>query len=119
MSSRVCSTVYQRKNGYVSRFSKKYVLDFYLNSADVCDIMNIILSKHCKLNVIGYNKSEDEYWGKQIKQNYCDLYFKLSVKNTGENNCSVIIIPTVGTEKKINELCKSITDVIRVCEFLQ
>ena len=77
--------------------------------------MNIILVDYCKVNVCGYNKSDDEYWGKKFKKNVCELQFQISVKNLGENISTVVITPIIGGQKNINDLCKTVNGVVRLC----
>jgi hypothetical protein len=94
---------------------QQYVINCDIDSSKICDIMNIILVDYCKVNVCGYNKSDDEYWGKKIKKNVCELQFQISVKNLGENISTVVITPIIGAQKNINELCKTVKEIIRLC----
>ena len=105
-----------RGNGFTSnRHMPQYVINCDIESSKICDIMNIILVDYCKVNVCGYNKSDDEYWGKKINKNVCELQFQISVKNLGENISTVVITPIIGGQKNINDLCKTVNEVVRLC----
>jgi hypothetical protein len=79
-------------------------------------IMNLLLVEYCCVNVYGYNKSNDKYWGKKIKNQICELYFEISVKNNGENNSTISIVPNIGTDKNIKFIYKIIVDAINLHE---
>ena len=107
-----------KENGYAYvRHEPKYVIECDISANKICDVINVILMNYCKVDTCGYNKSDDEYWGKKNKKNICELYFHISIKNLGENNSVITIIPTIGTQQKINELCMIISEVVSVCEM--
>ena len=108
-----------KENGFTSfRHNLQYELNCNISASKMCEVMNLILINYCKVSVCGYNKTDDEYWGKQINNNVCDLFFQILVKNTGEHNSSIIIVPTIGTKLKIINLCKIIKNVIELCEMI-
>jgi hypothetical protein len=87
-----------------------------LNKDKICDVMNIILIKFCKVSVCGYNKENDEYFGKIIKKNICELYFTILVVNTGENKSTILIKISNGNKTNVNELLENIIDGVRLYE---
>jgi hypothetical protein len=106
-------------NGFTpNRHSQQYVIECDIESSKICDIMNIIMVKYCKVDVCGYNTSDDKYWGKKINNGSCELHFQITVNNLGYNNSNVVITPTFGSHKIITELCNTVKDVVRVCEML-
>ena len=107
------------EHGFIpNRHTRQYVIHCDIDSRKICDVMNIIMVKYCKVNVCGYNTLDDKYWGKKFEKGACELYFQITVKNLGYNNSSLIIMPTFGTLKVITELCNTIKNVIRMCEIL-
>lgn len=108
-----------KENGYAYvRHSPQYVIECNISANKISDVITVILMNYCKVDTCGYNKSDDEYWGKKTKKNICELYFHISIKNLGENYSVITIIPTIGTQQKIKELCMIIYDVVSVCEML-
>ena len=106
------------ENGFIqNRHLKQYVIECDIDSSKICDIMNIIMVKYCKVSVFGYNMSDDKYWGKKIDKGVCELYFQITVKNLGYNNSNVVITPSVGLQKNIDNLFKIVKDVVRLCEM--
>ena len=106
-------------NGFIpNRHMGQYVIHCDIDSTKICDIMNIIMVKYCKVNVCGYNTLDDKYWGKKFEKGVCELYFQITVKNLGYNNSNVVITPTFGSPKIIIDLCKTVKKVIRICEML-
>jgi hypothetical protein len=87
-----------------------------INKNEICDVMNIILIKFCKVSVCGYNKENDEYFGKKIKNNICELYFTILVVNTGEKKSTILIKISNGNKTNINELLENIIDGVRLYE---
>lgn len=107
------------ENGFTpSRHVKQHIIECDVDATKICDIMNIIMVKHCKVSVCGYNTSDDEYWGKKFNKNVCELEFQIAVKNMGYNNSKVVIKTTIGTPKIITELCNSIIAIVRLCEMM-
>ena len=105
-------------NGFIqNRHLQQYVIECDIDSSKICDIMNIIMVKYCKVSVYGYNMSDDKYWGKKIDKGVCELYFQITVKNLGYNNSNVVITPSVGLQKNIDNLFKIVKEVVRLCEM--
>ena len=107
-----------RETGFTrSKYARQHIIQCDIDSSKICDIMNIIMVKHCKVNVCGYNKLDDVYWGKKYNKNVCELDFQIAVKNMGENN-SVVVITTVGEQKNVKNFCKTVKEIVRLCEML-
>lgn len=87
-----------------------------INKNEICDVMNIILARFCKVSVCGYNKENDEYFGKKIKNNICELYFTILVIDSGENKSTILIKINNGNKSNINQLLKNIIEAIRLYE---
>jgi hypothetical protein len=108
-----------RENGFTpNRHTNQYVIECDVDSTKICDIMNIIMVKHCKVSVCGYNILDDEYWGKKYNKNVCELDFQIAVKNLGHNNSNVVIKTTVGAPKIITELFNTVKSIVRLCEMM-
>lgn len=101
-----------RETGFTrSKYARQHVIHCDIDSSKICDIMNIIMMKHCKVSVCGYNKLDDVYWGKKCSRGVCELEFQIVVKNLGHNNSNVVI-KTVGEEKNVTTLYKTVKEVI-------
>ncbi len=108
-----------RESGFTySRNTQQHVIECDINATKICDIMNIIMVKHCKVSVCGYNTSDDEYWGKKYNKNVCELDFQIAVKNLGDNNSNVVIKTSIGAPKIITELCNTVKTIVRMCEMM-
>ena len=86
------------------------------NKDKILDIMNIMLVKYCRVDVCGYNKEINEYWGKKIKKNICELHFTISIMETQPNKSTVLIKVNVGSNENIETLLENVIDAIRSCE---
>lgn len=107
-----------RENGFtLSRYTQQQVIECDIDSSKICNIMNIIMVKYCKVSVCGYNITDDVYWGKKINKGICELHFQIYIKNLGLNNTNVVI-NTVGASKMVDNLCKTFKDVVRFCEMI-
>ncbi len=103
-----------RETGFtLSKYAQQHVIHCDIDSTKICGIMNIIMVKHCKVTVCGYNILDDVYWGKKSNMGVCELDFQIVVKNLGHNNSNVVIT-TIGDQKNVNSLYKTIKEVIRV-----
>ena len=81
---------YQGKNLNLTR-SLIYPVYCNANKDKILDIMNIMLVKYCRVDVCGYNKEINEYWGKKIKKNICELHFSISIIDNEPNKSTVLI----------------------------
>ena len=102
------------EHGFIpNRHTRQYVIECDIDSTKICDIMNIIMVKHCNVSVCGYNKLDDVYWGKKCNRGVCELDFQIVVKNLGHNNSNVVIT-SVGEQKNVTTLYKTVKEVIRI-----
>jgi hypothetical protein len=99
-----------------SRKVQNYFIYCNLDKDKMCYIMNTILVKYCKVDICGYNKENDEYWAKIIKNNVCNLYFNISVTNSGVNKSKLEIKVNEGGIKNIEYLIENFIDNIRLYE---
>ena len=82
-----------RETGFtLSKYARQHIIQCDIDSTKICDIMNIIMVKHCNVSVCGYNKLDDVYWGKKCNRGVCELDFQIVVKNLGHNNSNVVIL---------------------------
>jgi hypothetical protein len=88
-----------------------------INKNEICDVMNIILIRFCKVNVCGYNKENDEYFGKKIKNNICELYFTILVVDSGENKSNILIKISNGNKTNVIELLENIIGALKLYEY--
>jgi len=97
--------------------SFKYIPSCSINcnigKKQVYDIIGTIFN-YCCVTVYGYNKSNDKYWAKKIKDQNCELYFDFSVKNDGEHNSIISIVPNIGTHKNFMFIYKIVGDVVNL-----
>jgi hypothetical protein len=76
------------------------------------EIINIILKKHCGLESYGFNKFNDEYWGK----NRDKLYFNLKIVSFDKNISLITINPIIGIKNETENLYKTIKKYVEIYE---
>jgi hypothetical protein len=91
---------------------KKYSILSSASKNIICDIINIIFNEFCQLDVYGYNKLNDEFWGKRGAK----LYFRLELKELDKKNTTIIINPVIGDEDEVKKLLNGIKDSIELYE---
>lgn len=96
---------------------KRNVLHKYniLTSASknkLTEIINIIFDEFCKLDVYGYNTSNDEFWGKKGNK----LYFRLELKEYDTKNTTIVINPIIGDEDEVKNIYNGIRESIYIYE---
>jgi hypothetical protein len=98
-----------------AKISLKYIpccsINCNIGKSQIYDIIGTIFN-YCCVTVYGYDKSNDKYWGKKIKNQNCELYFEFLVKNNGENNSIILITPNIGTYKNFSFIYKMVNDVV-------
>jgi hypothetical protein len=68
------------------------------------------------LNVYGFNKKTQEFWGKKIIKSVNKLHFNLSIHKKDYSQSYITITPIVGTNLEIEKLLANITSFIRLFE---
>jgi hypothetical protein len=91
---------------------KRYSILTSTSKNIINDIINIIFHEFCKLDVYGYNKASDEFWGKKGAK----LYFRLELKELDKKNTTIVINPIIGDEDEVRKLYNGIRDSIQLCE---
>lgn len=117
-SNMYSTTVTKRKMKKImeSRKIENYLVYSNLDKNKMCYIMNSILVNYCKVDICGYNKENDEYWAKIIKNNVCNLHFNITVIDSGVNKSTLEIKLNVGSSKNIEVLIENIIDNIKLYE---
>lgn len=117
-SSLYSATISKRKMKKLmeSRKNENYVVYSNLDKDKMCYIMNTILVKYCKVDICGYNKENDEYWAKIIKNNVCNLHFNIKVIDAGVSKSTLEIKANVDSSKNMEFLIENIIDIVRLYE---
>lgn len=68
------------------------------------------------INVYGFNKKTNEFWGKRIIKSVNKLHFNLAIHKKDCSQSYIIITPIVGTDTEIEKLLDNITGFIRLFE---
>jgi hypothetical protein len=76
------------------------------------EIINVILKKHCGLHSYGFNRINDEYWGK----NGDKLYFNLKITSFDKNISIITIHPIIGVKNEIEKLYNSVKEYVEIYE---
>jgi len=97
----------------------------YIEPITLCCNVNIkilnqviisIFVKCGDLHAYGYNRSQDEYWGKKIKKTNCVLHFKLKILPASNDTSCILIEPVIGCDIEIKQLFVNIIDYIKLFE---
>ena len=88
----------------------------YLSKNDAYDKMCYLLSASFQLNAFGYNKNDNEFWGKRTNKEKCLLQFYLQINEVDTNASYIIITLVVGTTYDINKFIDSFTQCISLYE---
>ena len=63
--------------------------------------------KECDVNLYGYIKSTNIYWGKKDKKT-CTLYFTLKINNYSHEKTEIIILPFINVDNDISNIYKKL-----------
>ena len=91
-------------------------LFYYIEKSNVDDIMRKILSEHCDVSVIGYDKYSDKFLCKKYGKNSCELHIEIKIINKGRNCSLVKIIPLVGVDTNIKKFVLAVDKCLRLCQ---
>ena len=72
-----------------------------LNKSMTYDIICYLLTTNFNLNIVGYNKNTNEFYGKKTKKGCCLLELNLKIIESTNNSTIIIITPIIGTHKDI------------------
>jgi hypothetical protein len=64
-------------------------------------IMVSILSKYCNIKIYGYNKTNEQYWCKNVKEKTCSLFMNIEIYSYNYNKTIVILTPITGESNEI------------------
>ena len=78
----------------------KYNILASTSKTNINEIINIIFDEFCKLDVYGYNTTNDEFWGKKGNK----LYFRLELKEYDTKNTTIVINPIIGDEDEVKRI---------------
>ena len=87
-----------------------------LKKSEIERILLTLLSSKCGMNVIGYNKYDDTYWCKNVKNNSILSYYKMQINCYGFNKNTIKIIPVVSTKPGIIKFETALNVAIFDCE---
>lgn len=102
------------KNTTLYRFVQPIQLFINLNKIQIYDVICHLMASCFSLNAFGYNKKNNEFWGKKINKESCFLQFNLQIHDEKNNASSIIISPIVGTEKEFLK----IVEIFNECIFV-
>lgn len=74
------------------------------------DLIIPIILEETKLNVFGYDKSKEEYWGKLYKK---DFSFTLKVEDG-----QITVYAVFDSDHYINIFCKKIKEFLDLCDYI-
>ena len=87
-----------------------------LKKSEIERILLTLLSSKCGMNVIGYNKYDDTYWCKNVKNNSILSYYKMQINCYRLNINSIKIIPVVSTKLGVTKFTSALKVAIFDCE---
>jgi hypothetical protein len=107
----VFTMVYKKNKIIKQKIPKTFNILCEIDKYKIYEVIDIIFKECCNLDVYGYNKLYDEYWGKKN-----DTYFKLNVIKYDVNISTISIIPIFYSEKQIKNIYKQILESINIYE---
>jgi hypothetical protein len=87
-----------------------------IGKEELSDLIKNILVNNCELDVYGFNRITDEYWGKKIEKTVNKLHFNLSIYKKEYYSSYITITPFVGTNIEIQKLLFKILGVVKLYE---
>ena len=105
-----------RKKTFCFHYIKPIKLICSIKKEKICEVISEVLEHICDMNVFGFNKKTDEYWGKKIIKSESKLHFNLSIIKKDYNSSYIIITPILGTDNEINNLSLKITRFLKLYE---
>lgn len=110
LNEKTMYTMVYKKNKIIKQKIPKTLNIFCeINKYKIYEVIDIIFKDCCDLDVYGYNKLYDEYWGKKN-----DTYFKLSVVKYNNTISTISIIPIYYNEKQIKNIYNKILESINI-----
>jgi hypothetical protein len=88
-----------------------------LRKVEIEKIILSLLKNNCGMNVIGYNKYDDEYWCKIMKNNNVLSHFKIQLIDYNFNITTIKIIPLISSKLSIKKFELSLKTAILDYEF--
>ena len=70
------------------------------NIKNITEIISFLLSSKFNLKTYGYNKRENEYWGKKMDKNFCYLYFNIKICELNVSSCEIVITSLIDTNNE-------------------
>ena len=102
------------KNKPLCRLVSPKKILIHLNKNKLYDIICYLMSGGLNLNAYGYNKIENNFWGKKMKNKLCVLEFNLEIVEL-DNTCSYIIItPIIGTNQEFDKFIENFYNCIYI-----
>jgi hypothetical protein len=74
-----------------------------LSKSMAYDIICYLLTTSFNLNIVGYNKTANEFYGKKTKQGSCWLQLNFKIVEDTNTTTNVIITPVVGSIRDIDK----------------
>ena len=107
----VFTMVYKKNKIIKQKIPKTFNIFCQIDKYQIYEVIDIIFKECCNLDVYGYTKLYDEYWGKKN-----DTYFKLNVVKYDVNISTISIIPIFYNEKQIKNIYNQILESINIYE---
>jgi hypothetical protein len=85
-----------------------------INKKKLDNMINYLLIDFCELDVYGYYKFSDEYWGKKIENDTCVLHVTLNILYNNIYSSIIKIQPIIGDKLEIYNLVNNINEAIKL-----
>ena len=104
------------KTPHKFRYISPVVLHYSIDTVRLLEILQSVLKKNCGFNVIGFNKSANEFCGKKLKKSVNKLQVTLSIISNNYSGTFIKITPEVGEDVEINNFISKIKNVLQIYE---
>jgi uncharacterized membrane-anchored protein YitT (DUF2179 family) len=90
---------------YRKLMNKQIVIN--LNKNMTYDILCYLLTNNFNLNIVGYNKITNEFYGKKTKKGSCLLQLNLKIIEATNNTTNILITPIIGSCNDIDKFIEN------------
>lgn len=96
------------------RYISPVVLHYNIDMRKLLEILQNVLQKKFEFNVIGFNKSTNEFCGKKIKKSVNKLQVTLSIIKNNYSGTFIKITPEVGEDFEIKKFISKFKIILQI-----
>lgn len=90
------------------------IIECNINKKKLDNMINYLFIDFCELDIYGYHKFADEYWGKKVNNDVCILHFTFNILYNNIYSSIIKIQPIIGDKLELYNLVKNINECIKL-----